>query len=152
MGWLTSAGEATTVVNPVIGGVMTLAGKVLDNLYPDPVERAKAQQALDAIKDGKEARELDANLKVQLAQIAVDAAEAQSDSLFKSGWRPFIGWVCGTAFAWNYVGQPALEWFSAWVGHPIALPHANLTAMMPILGGLLGLGTLRTVEKIKGSA
>jgi hypothetical protein len=151
MGWLTSAGEATAVVNPVIGGVMTLAGKVLDNLYPDPVERAKAQQALDAIRDGKEARELNAMLQAQMGQIEIDKVEAGSENSFKSCWRPFLGWICGISLAYSWLLQPLLVWMSVNAGWkpPLTLSVAE---QMTIVGQMMGLATARTVEKIKGSA
>jgi hypothetical protein len=85
-------------------------------------------------------------------QLQVNQAEAASSSVFVAGWRPFIGWVCGAACAWNWIGLPILKaGLAAW-GHPLALSPADLTEMLPILIGMLGLGGLRTTEKIKGVA
>jgi hypothetical protein len=69
-----------------------------------------------------------------------------------SGWRPFIGWVCGSACAWNWIGLPIAKMALVLWGHPLDLAAANLTEMMPVLLGMLGLGSLRTLEKINGVA
>ena len=81
-----------------------------------------------------------------LAQLEVNKTEAQHKSLFVSGWRPFIGWVCGVSMGFNFLAVPLL--MSA--GFEIA--SLDLTTMMPVLMGMLGLGGLRTAEKIKGVA
>lgn len=73
-------------------------------------------------------------------------------SRYATGWRPFMGWVCGAGFALQYVVGPLLEWAAAVAGHPVAFPAADLAAMAPLLGALLGLGAYRTAEKIKGVA
>lgn len=75
--------------------------------------------------------------------------EAASSSVWTSGWRPFIGWVCGTGCAWNWIGLPVASFAFAALGHPVAIYAADLSEMMPLL---LGIGALRTVEKIKGVA
>jgi len=80
-----------------------------------------------------------------LAQLAVNAKEAEHKSIFVSGWRPFIGWVCGVSMGFNYMLLPLI---SIWV----ELAPLDLTTMMPVLMGMLGLGGLRTAEKIKGVA
>lgn len=81
-------------------------------------------------------------------------AEATSPSggAFTSGWRPFIGWVCGVACAWNWIGLPVAKFAAAYLGHPMAFSAADLSDMWPLLMGMLGLGGLRTFEKVKGVA
>ena len=78
--------------------------------------------------------------------------EAASSSLFVAGWRPAIGWVCGAGCAWNWIGLPMASFIMAAIGHTVAIYPADLGEMMPLLLGMLGIGTLRTVEKIKGVA
>ena len=86
-----------------------------------------------------------------MAQIEVNKAEASSTSTFKGGWRPFIGWVCGVAFAYHFVLQPFLIFLVALMGWQIpALPEFDMSSLMTVLGGMLGLGGLRTFEKYKG--
>ena len=84
-------------------------------------------------------------------QLEVNKAEAASASVFKGGWRPFIGWVCGVAFAYHFVGQPALLFAVAMFGLNIPpLPVFDMSTLMTVLMGMLGLGGLRTYEKKTG--
>ncbi len=76
------------------------------------------------------------------AQLEVNKVEAAHKSLFVAGWRPFIGWVCGVAMASNFLLMPYLVAF-------IDVQPLDLTVMMPVLMGMLGLGTMRSVEKVK---
>jgi hypothetical protein len=88
-----------------------------------------------------------------MAQIEVNKAEAASASLFKGGWRPAVGWVCAMALFYHFILQPVLLFGVAVSGAAIpALPQFDMASLMPILLGMLGLGGLRTVEKIKGKA
>ncbi len=85
-----------------------------------------------------------------LAQIRVNQAEAQSGNLFISGARPMIMWVCATAFAWQFVVAPVTIFVGQAMGAKLALPVLDYRALQTVLMGLLGLGGLRTFEKIKG--
>ena len=86
-----------------------------------------------------------------LAQIQVNAAEAASGSLFKGGWRPFIGWTCGLAFFYHFVGQPVAVFVMTVTGTEVpALPDFDMGTLLTVLGGMLGIGGLRTYEKQKG--
>ena len=88
-----------------------------------------------------------------MAQIEVNKAEAASASLFKGGWRPAVGWVCAMALFYHFILQPVLLFGVAVAGVSIpALPEFDMASLMPILLGMLGLGGLRAVEKIKGKA
>jgi len=109
-----------------------LANTVINKVWPDKTEAEKQQLA--------------AAVQLVQGQLEINKVEAASTSVFVSGWRPFIGWVCGAACAWNWIGLPILRMYVP------DLTPANLTEMMPVLMGLLGLGALRTVEKINGVA
>ena len=86
-----------------------------------------------------------------LAQLEVNKAEAASGSIFKGGWRPFIGWVCGVAFAYHFILQPILIFILATFSVSLPnLPEFDMSTLLPILGGMLGIGGLRTYEKQKG--
>jgi hypothetical protein len=87
--------------------------------------------------------------KIDLAQLDINKQEASHRSIFVAGWRPFIGWTCGLALAWTYVGVPILQFILAQTGHLIDLPSLDMSQMMPVLMGMLGLGGLRTFEKFK---
>lgn len=84
------------------------------------------------------------------AQVELAKTDAQSEHLFVAGWRPFIGWVFGAIFLWNFIIAPFLVWVSALLGATIPnVPSIPLDAILPVLVGLLGLGGLRTIEKIR---
>jgi hypothetical protein len=88
-----------------------------------------------------------------LAQIAVNKAEASSGNLFVAGWRPFIWWICGAALAFHFILAPMIGAAFAWAGADAPeLPAFDMQSLMTILGGMLGLGSLRTFEKYKGVA
>tara|TARA_R110002012_G_scaffold331_1_gene1239 strand:+ start:189 stop:584 length:396 start_codon:yes stop_codon:yes gene_type:complete len=86
-----------------------------------------------------------------LAQIDLNKAEASSGSLFKGGWRPAVGWVCAIAFAYHFIMQPFLVFVLAIFGAEIPnLPSFDMGTLLPVLGGMLGIGGLRSYEKTKG--
>jgi Holin of 3TMs, for gene-transfer release len=121
-----------------LGAVADLAGTVINKIWPDKSEQEKQQLAnAFAIVQG---------------QLEINKAEASNPSIFVSGWRPAIGWVCGTACAWNWIGLPFVKAALAVYGHPLEINPADIGEMMPILLGMLGLGGLRTAEKINGVA
>lgn len=121
-----------------IGAVADLANSVVDRIWPDKTEQEKQQLA--------------AAVMVVQGQIDINKNEASNPSLLVSGWRPFIGWVCGVACAWNWVLLPVVKVIAASLDHPLGLTPADLSEMWPLLLGMLGLGGLRSVEKISGVA
>jgi len=91
--------------------------------------------------------------EVAKGQMEVNKAEAQSGSIFKGGWRPFIGWTCGAAFAYHFILQPFLVFIITAAGLDMpALPDFDMESLMPVLLGMLGLGGMRSFEKSKGVA
>jgi hypothetical protein len=85
-------------------------------------------------------------------QLDTNKAEAANPSVFVAGWRPAIGWVCGAACAWNWIALPIVKVGLTVAGYTLALSPADITEMLPILMWMLGLGGLRTVEKVNGVA
>jgi len=90
--------------------------------------------------------------EINKAQIEVNKIEAGSTSFFKSGWRPFVGWTCGVALCYHFVLQPMLAFVLVAAGYSIVLPEFDMTTLMTVLMGLLGLGGMRSFEKVKRSA
>ena len=132
-------------MNPLLlGPVFDLGGKIIDRLFPDP--QAKAAAELELLKLTQSG-----DLQTVLAQLEINAREAQSASVFVSGARPFIMWICGLGLGYATLMQPALVWLSTIKGWPVP-PDVNTDVLMYVLGGLLGLGGLRSVEKVKGVA
>ena len=126
----------TTLIEP--------ATKLLDKVIEDKDQKAKLAHELATMAD-KLAHEQN------LAQMAINKEEASSGSLFKGGWRPFIGWVCGIAFFYHFVLQPVIIFIVAIIGFQIPnLPEFEMGTLLTVLGGMLGIGGLRTYEKQKG--
>ena len=132
--------------------LMGLGSKVIDRLWPDPAERDAAKLELLKMQQSGDLAQLTAETSLMIEQIKVNAAEAQHASVFVSGWRPGVGWVCVAACGWNWIGLPVVKLALEISGHPINLSPADLTEMLPVLMGMLGLGGLRTIEKLQGRA
>ena len=128
------------ILSALIGPATELAGKFIQ----DKDKAAELAHSLSTMAD-KHAQE------AMLAQVEVNKAEAESGSVFKGGWRPFIGWVCGAAFAYHFVLQPFILFGVAVAGVSIPeLPSFDMGSLMTVMMGLLGLGGLRSYEKKQG--
>jgi len=90
--------------------------------------------------------------EINKAQIEVNKIESGSSSLFKSGWRPFVGWTCGVALCYHFVLQPFLMFVFLSIGKPMELPVFDMSTLTTVLLGMLGLGGMRSCEKTKKSA
>ena len=132
--------------------LIPLLGGLFDKLFPDPTVAAAAKLQVMQMAQTGELAQLDAALRLATGQMAVNQIEAVNSSLFVSGWRPFIGWICGAAFAYKFVLAPAVAFGLTAAGHPVVLPVLDFTEMSTVLLGMLGIGGLRTLEKIKGVA
>lgn len=135
-----------------IGSILDFGGKIIDKIFPDPNAAAAAKLELFKAQQAGEFKELDAQIEIAKAQIGVNAVEAANPSLFVSGWRPNIGWICGAALGWNFILRPIVVTVAVLYGHPVDLPSAEMGELLPVLGALLGIGAMRTVEKVKGVA
>ena len=87
-----------------------------------------------------------------LAQLEVNKAEAAHKNAFVAGWRPFVGWVCGVALAYHFILAPLLQFGFALAGMDQELPEFEFSQLSTVLMGMLGLGGLRTFEKMKGGS
>lgn len=123
--------------------LVTAAMGLIDKWIPNADKKAELAQELATLAE-KQAHE------IALAQIEVNKIEQASPSLFKSGYRPAIGWVCAGAFAYHYVIQPLLVFILTANGISLDLPQFDMTTLLTVLGGILGLGSMRTFERIKG--
>lgn len=94
---------------------------------------------------------LEADKAVIQGQIDINKIEAQSASNFRAGWRPAVGWVCVIALFYQFLLRPLLPWLFDVAGYQVAaLPTLEIGSLMTLLGGLLGLGSMRTFEKVRG--
>lgn len=119
--------------------------EVLDRVVPDQAAAAKAKLEM-------EAKLLEAATAQAGQQAAINQVEASHTSIFVSGWRPFIGWVCGAGLAWAFVVGPMLGWLLPATGVVAALPVLQMEYLLELVVAMLGLGALRSFEKMKGVA
>ncbi len=123
--------------------------KLLDRVIPDPAQKAAAQLELMKQKQSGDLAQMDADVKLALAQVEVDKTEAQMTG-FKGGWRPMCGYVCVTGLGYQFLVQPLLSWASGIAHWPVP-PTLDVSSLMTLLFGMLGLGALRTKEKLADS-
>jgi hypothetical protein len=107
---------------------------------------------IERLKQAGEFKSIDSELQAMQMQAAVNQVEASHASVFVSGWRPFIGWICGSALAWHYIGRPVADWSILMAGSTVLIPTVALGDLIAILLGMLGLSGMRTVEKLNGVA
>lgn len=130
-------------MNPLLIAPILEVGKtLLDRFIPDP--EAKRQAEADFLKMA-----MDGELKQTIAQLEINAREAAHPSWWVAGWRPYFGWVGGTAFLYVGLLKPGLAWLSLIKGWP-APPDIDTEFLWAVISGLLGIGGLRTFEKTKG--
>jgi len=129
------------VIDLLIGPISSL----LDKVIPDADERNRLAFEISNLAE-KQAHE------ISKAQISVNKTEASSHSMFVAGWRPFCGWVTTLGLACNFLFIPIANFFLTLTESPVTVPPLDLSEMMPVLLGMLGLGGLRTWEKTKGVA
>jgi hypothetical protein len=135
-----------------IGSVLDFGSKIIDRIWPDPTQRDAAKLELFKAQQEGAFKEMDQAFELAKSQIDTNTAEAGNPNTFVSGWRPFIGWTCGSAFAYKFVLAPVLIFGLEIVGKHVVLPIVDVTELMPVLLGMLGLGAMRTYEKVKGVA
>jgi len=136
-----------------IGSVLDFGGKIIDRIWPNPAERDAAKLELFKAQQAGEFKEMDQAFDIANAQIGVNAVEASNPSVFVSGARPFILWTCGVSFGYVALLEPIARFVAIVVYHyGGAFPVIDTALTMQVLLGLLGLGGLRSFEKIKGVA
>lgn len=130
-------------MNPLIlGSVFELGKNLIDRFIPDKTEAARVEaEFLRMAAEGE--------LKQVIAQLEINAREAQHASIWVAGWRPFFGWAGGAGFVYATIAQPLLSWWAAIEGWPQP-PVLNLDLLWVVVTGMLGIGGLRTFEKSKG--
>lgn len=132
--------------------LLPLFGQLLEKLLPDPAQAASAKLEMLRMAQSGELAALQADTQIAVGQLEVNRVEAASANWWVSGWRPFVGWICGLSLAFKFIGGPVLFMVLKAAGVSLELPAIDASDLTPILLGMLGLGGLRTIEKIKGAA
>ena len=125
---------------PAVDAVSAI-GNAFDKIFTSDEERAEASLLLAKLRQ-----------KPHLLQAEINKIEAAHRSIFVAGWRPFIGWVCGFGFLWAFLGHPLFEWVVTLYGIDITPPELITDSLLELVLAMLGLGGLRTAEKLTGRA
>lgn len=130
-----------------VTAILNIGDTILNRVLPD-------KAANDAAKAQLFNLQVSGELAQALSQAQIDQTEAASNSVFVAGWRPFVGWICGSAFAYSYIIHPMF--LTILVACHVQfdaskLPVLNMSEMMPVLLGMLGLGALRSWDKTQGT-
>jgi len=139
-------------LNPLlISGLFSAAQSLISRFFPDPEKQAEAQRALLQMQQNGELALLASETDLAKLQLQVNVEEAKSTNWFVAGWRPGIGWVCGAGLAYASLIEPFARFIAkVWFGYTGEFPVISTDLTLQILMGMLGLGAMRSVEKIKG--
>lgn len=127
----------------LLGPLVDLVGKISDKVWPDPAKKIEAQTALLQMQQAGELAVLEKLAASDASQVEVNKIEAASDDRFKSYWRPALGWVCVAGFSYQLLARPFL------LGAGYDYPSLDMETLTALTFGMLGLGAMRTVEKIR---
>jgi roadblock/LC7 domain-containing protein len=133
------------MIPAIVTALVPALGTLVDRLIPDraAAEKAKAEMEAALVKASNEAA---------LAQVEVNKIEAGHSSVFVAGWRPSIGWVCAAGLAWAFVLAPVASWALVVLGIKAELPAIQFDHLFELVLAMLGIGGLRTFEKMRGVA
>lgn len=133
-------------MNPLLGTLIGPVTKLLDQFIVDKDKKLALAHEIATMAE-KQMHE------AAVAQVEVNKQEAQHKSVFVSGWRPSVGWICSAAMGYHFIVQPVVVFGVGLSGHAVPdLPVFDMNSLMTVLLGMLGLGGLRTYEKAKGVA
>jgi len=128
-----------------ISALLSIGNTLIQRIFPDPAQQAQAQLALLKMQQ-------DGDLAAISGQMDINKVEAASSSIFVAGWRPFAGWVCGLGLGYVAIVEPLARFIATMVGYHGAFPTIDTSLTMQILMGMLGMGGLRSLDKIKNVA
>jgi hypothetical protein len=135
-----------------LGAIFDLGTSIINKIFPDADARDKAKLAMLELQQQGEFKELELTYKNATEQIAVNTEEAKSQSLFVAGWRPAAGWVCVMGLLYSVFIRPMISWLATIASFSAVPPVIDNVMLMQLLFGMLGLGALRTAERLKGKA
>lgn len=133
--------------------IFDLGSKIIDKIWPDPAKAAEAKLQLAQLQQQGALAELQAEVTLSQAQANINSQESSNQNIFVSGWRPFVGWVCGAALAYSFIVQPFIQFLAVLVHLPFdpkQLPVLDWGMLGQLLFGMLGLAGMRTFEKVQG--
>jgi len=128
-----------------ITAIVTVGSQLIERLFPDPAQAAEAKIKLVELQQN-------GDLAAIAGQMDINKVEAANTSIFVSGWRPFVGWVCGFGLSYVAIIEPIARFVATMTGYTGGFPSIDTTLTMQVLIGMLGLGGLRSLDKFNGVA
>ncbi len=128
---------------PILSAILPVAETVIDRLVPDKNAKSKAMREMEKAL-------VDAHAKGMLGQLEINKVEAGHRSIFVAGWRPMCGWICAAALGFHFIVAPVVQWAGTIGGWHLPIPEFDMSSLMTILLGMLGIGGMRSFEKFKG--
>jgi hypothetical protein len=128
-----------------ISAALNLGTTLIERIFPDPEKAASAKLELLKMQQA-------GDLAIMTAQTDINKVEAGNSSIFVSGWRPFCGWVCALALCYQYLFKPLITFSATWAGFTVPEMPGLDDNLWQLLMGMLGMGSLRTFEKLNGVA
>ena len=132
-----------------ITALLDVGKMAISRIWPDPAKQAEEERKLIKLSQSGDLAKLNAEIQLLLGQMEINKVEAASGSLFKSCWRPFVGWVCGFGLAYASIVEPIMRFIAKLSGSTVVFPVIDTSITMQVLLGMLGLGVMRTREKEK---
>ena len=132
-----------------IGALLDIGGKLVDKFFPDPQQAEQAKLKLLEMQQNGELAQLAAATDLAKLQIQTNMEEAKSTNWFVSGWRPAVGWTCAGGLFYQIIARPIFGWVMQNLFGWTLPPSLEMDTLMTVLFGMLGLGAMRSVEKVK---
>lgn len=129
-----------------VTGILNIGGQLIDRLWPDQATKDAGKLALLQLAQNGQLAEMNSETQLALGQQKINEEDAKSGNFWQSGWRPYIGWICGTGLGYQFLVYPILIAFVP------NIAKLDMGTLLTLLGGLLGLGAMRTKEKLEGKA
>ena len=133
-----------------LSALFDLGKSAIDKIWPDPIKRAEELRKLEEMKQRGDLEEMNAQVKLLTGQMEINKIEAAHQSIFVSGWRPGVGWVCALGLLYASFIEPLMRFIAAMLDYTGTFPVIDTSITMQVLLGMLGLGAMRTREKEKG--
>lgn len=131
--------------------ILNIGSSIIDKIWPDKDKADQVKLEMFKAQQAGQLQEIANQFSITMEQVKVNAEEAKHNSIFVSGWRPFVGWICGFALGYNYILFPFIAWAAKWAdsGAP-TMPALDSGELMTLLFGMLGLGAMRSFDKKTG--
>jgi hypothetical protein len=133
-----------------ITALLDVGKMAINRIWPDPAKQAEEERRLIELAQKGDLAAMNAEVQLLLGQIEINKAEANHKSIFVAGWRPFVGWIGGLAFAYASILEPLMRFVATVSGYDGEFPIIDTNMTMQVLLGMLGLGLMRSYEKKNG--